>query len=182
MTATLTPATGTEPELIATLEAIERRVLWLAVRIVDYANRERAEGRRAQGGRPPGVVGVDGDVDDGALPRRPSGRGPGLGEAARLAGAACDRVPARAARPLLPHAAAGLRRPAGVPVADEGSVSGRLLDRVGRARLGGAALRRARGPVHGDAASAPRPGAASSRCSATRSSTRGTSGRRSPTR
>ncbi len=29
---------------IATLEAIERRVLWLAVRIVDYANRERPKG------------------------------------------------------------------------------------------------------------------------------------------
>jgi pyruvate dehydrogenase E1 component len=29
---------------VATLEAIERRVLWLAVRIVDHANRERAKG------------------------------------------------------------------------------------------------------------------------------------------
>jgi pyruvate dehydrogenase E1 component len=32
---------GSQPDSIATLTAIERRVLWLAVRIVDYANRER---------------------------------------------------------------------------------------------------------------------------------------------
>jgi pyruvate dehydrogenase E1 component len=32
---------GSQPDSIATLKAIERRVLWLAVRIVDYANRER---------------------------------------------------------------------------------------------------------------------------------------------
>ena len=31
-------------EALATLSAIERRVLWLAVRIVDYANRERPKG------------------------------------------------------------------------------------------------------------------------------------------
>jgi pyruvate dehydrogenase E1 component len=39
-----TPASGSQAELISTLEAIERRVLWLAVRIVDYANRERPKG------------------------------------------------------------------------------------------------------------------------------------------
>ena len=39
-----TAARSTQPELIATLQAIERRVLWLAVRIVDYANRERPKG------------------------------------------------------------------------------------------------------------------------------------------
>ncbi len=38
-----TLATGTSVEL-ATLAAIERRVLWLAIRIVDYANRERPSG------------------------------------------------------------------------------------------------------------------------------------------
>ena len=38
-----TLATGTSVDL-ATLAAIERRVLWLAVRIVDYANRERPSG------------------------------------------------------------------------------------------------------------------------------------------
>src|SRR6476646_2929200 len=41
-------ATASEPrsgdDVLATLQAIERRVLWLAVRIVDYANRERPKG------------------------------------------------------------------------------------------------------------------------------------------
>src|SRR3954449_10774996 len=32
------------PDALATLTAIERRVLWLAVRIVDFANRERPKG------------------------------------------------------------------------------------------------------------------------------------------
>jgi len=32
------------PPALAALSAIERRVLWLAVRIVDYANRERPKG------------------------------------------------------------------------------------------------------------------------------------------
>ena len=36
-------APGTENDLAA-LASIERRVLWLAVRIVDYANRERPKG------------------------------------------------------------------------------------------------------------------------------------------
>jgi len=44
VTAAATPSAGIEPDPIATLEAIERRVLWLAVRIVDYANRERPKG------------------------------------------------------------------------------------------------------------------------------------------
>jgi pyruvate dehydrogenase E1 component len=37
-------ASASQAELISTLESIERRVLWLAVRIVDYANRERPKG------------------------------------------------------------------------------------------------------------------------------------------
>jgi pyruvate dehydrogenase E1 component len=39
-----TPERGAQPDSLATLTAIERRVLWLAVRIVDYANRERPKG------------------------------------------------------------------------------------------------------------------------------------------
>ena len=41
----------TEPEIdLAALDQIQRRVLWLAVRMVDHANRERAA-RSAPGGR-----------------------------------------------------------------------------------------------------------------------------------
>ena len=43
MTATDSHPSSTEA-LLETLRAIERRVLWLAVRIVDYANRERPKG------------------------------------------------------------------------------------------------------------------------------------------
>src|SRR3990172_10263337 len=35
------PSGSISPGELETLEAIERRVLWLAVRMVDYANRER---------------------------------------------------------------------------------------------------------------------------------------------
>src|SRR5581483_11576425 len=38
------PLTTAPPAELATLESIARRVLWLAVRIVDYANRERPKG------------------------------------------------------------------------------------------------------------------------------------------
>ena len=38
------PASKASGELLATLTAIERRLVWLAVRIVDYANRERPQG------------------------------------------------------------------------------------------------------------------------------------------
>ena len=37
------PARITDEQALGVLESIERRVLWLAVRIVDYANRERAK-------------------------------------------------------------------------------------------------------------------------------------------
>ena len=35
---------GFAPGTLETLASLERRVLWLAVRIVDYANRERPKG------------------------------------------------------------------------------------------------------------------------------------------
>ena len=51
----------------------------------------------------------------------------------------------------LPDDAPGIRRPPVVPEPDEGSLPGRLLDRLGRDRLGCAALRRAREPLRRDA-------------------------------
>ena len=75
-------------------------------------------------------------------------RGPGVREAACLSGAARDRVSARPARSLVPDTVAGLRRPAVVSRAHEGSIPGRLLDRLCRARVGGAAVRRAGRPVY----------------------------------
>ena len=93
-------AAPARPVDLAALSALERRVLWLAVRIVDHANRERPKGDAAQGGRPPGLVGVDGDAHDRAVARRPATREDRVSrEAARIAGAARDRVPARPPRP-----------------------------------------------------------------------------------
>ena len=90
-----------------------------------------------QGRRSPGLVGVDRHDHDGALLRRPARRGPGLGEAARSAGAPGDQLPARSARPRVPDRAAELRRAAELPQQDQGSRPGRLLDRVGRDRRDG---------------------------------------------
>ena len=176
------PATGAVPDSIATLEAIERRVLWLAVRIVDYANRERPKGDALK---------VGGHQASSASMVT-------LMTALYLADlGAEDRVSVKPhASPVL-HAIeyllGRLDRSYLTRLRDFGglqSYPSRTKDpfpvdystgSVGLG-LGGAAVRRARGPVHGDAGSAPRPAAGSSRCSATRSSTRGTSGRRSPTR
>ena len=60
-------------------------------------------------------------------------RRPGVGQAARLAGAARDQLPARRARRVLPHHAARVRRPAELPEPVQGPRPGRLLDRLGRA-------------------------------------------------
>ena len=143
------PATGAVPDSSSPRStAIERRVLWLAVRIVDYANRERPKGDALK---------VGGHQASSASMVT-------LMTALYLADlGAEDRVSVKPhASPVL-HAIeyllgrldrsylTRLRDFGGLqsyPVAHEGSVPGRLLDRVGRARLGGAAVRRARRPVH----------------------------------
>ena len=177
-----TTARSTEPGLIATLEAIERRVLWLAVRIVDYANRERPKGDALK---------VGGHQASSASMVT-------LMTALYLADLrAADRVSVKPhASPVL-HAIeyllgrldrsylTRLRDFGGLqayPSRTKDPYPGRLLDRIGRARLGGPAVRCARRPVYARRGSARRPAGASSRCSGTPSSTRATSGRRSPTR
>ena len=75
------------------------------------------------------------------------GARPRLGQAARRAGPARDRVPARHARPPLPDDAARVRRPAVLPEPAQGPGSGRLLDRLGRDRRHRADLERARAPL-----------------------------------
>ena len=100
-----------------------------------------------EGRRPPGVERVDGVADDRAVVRVPRGARPRVGQAARLAGAARDQLPARPARAALPDDAAPVRRPAVLPVAHEGPRPGRLLDRLGRHRRDRADLGRARAPL-----------------------------------
>ena len=77
------------------------------------------------------------------------GRGSGFGQAARLAGAARDRVSARPAGRRVPDDAAPVRRLAELSEPAQGSGAGRLLDRVGRDRRDGADLERDRPPLRG---------------------------------
>ena len=128
------------------LEEIQRRVLWLAVRMVDAANHERSTG-------------------DGVKVGGHQASSASLVTAmtalwfAHLS--AEDRVSVKPHASPVFHAIQYLlgnldrkylttlrcpRRPAGVPVADQGPGRCRLLDRVGRPRRGRAAVRR-RGPA-----------------------------------
>ena len=102
-----------------------------------------------QGRRPPGLERVDGDDDDRAVVLVPRGARPRLGQAARLARAARDQLPARAPGPEVPGDAAPVRRAAVLPLAREGPRPGRLLDRLGRDRGDGADLGRDRAPLRG---------------------------------
>ena len=109
-------------------------MLWLSAAIVDAANRGRPEHQRRQGRRSPVVVGVDGRHHGGAVVPRADQRGPGLGQAARLAGAARDQLPARRPRRDVPADAARQGRPAVLPLAPQGPRHRRLLHRLGRHR------------------------------------------------
>ncbi len=108
---------------------------------------------------------------------------PGVGQAARLPGAARGERPARPARRVLPPAAARARRPAALPVAAPRTPTGRTTR---PAASGSARPRRsgARSPAATPARTSARssPAAGRSACSATPSSTRARSGSASPTR
>ena len=174
-----------------TLDRIQRRVLWLAVRMVDHANRERPRRRctgrarrrvRGQGRRPHGVERVDGRDHDVAVVRPPQRRRQGVGEAARVAGLPRDQVPDRASSTA--RTCSGCASAAGCRATRRRTKDpGRVDFSTGSVGLGAvaplfavddAALHR-RALRHG----ARRP--ASSRSSVTPSSTRATCGRRWPT-
>ena len=151
MTAAPTTST-TDRETLTTLSAIERRVLWLAVRIVDYANRERPKGDALK---------VGGHQASSASMVT-------LMTALYLADLrAEDRVSVKPhASPVLQaieYLLGRLDRSYLTRLRDFGGLQsypsrtkdpypGRLLDRLGRARIGCAAVRRARRPLHADAA------------------------------
>ena len=129
------------------LDAVQRRVLWLATAIVHHANRVRPEPQRHQGRRPPGLERVDGLAHDRAVVRAPRGARPRVGQAARLAGPARDQLPARAAGPRLPAAPARVRGPSVLSEPHQGPRPGRLLDRQRRHRSDGDDLGRAGAPL-----------------------------------
>ena len=166
----------------AALEVLEARAAARAV-AGDEHRAPRQQGARdalrGEGGRPSGLLGVDGEHHVGALLRAPARARPGVGEATRSAGAARDQLSAGPARRALPDRAARVRGPAELSEPYEGPRPGRLLDRVGRA-----SARRRRSGARSPTAtwrgtSRCRAAGARSRCSATPSSTRARSGRRS---
>ena len=91
-------ADSADRERLATLDSIQQRVLWLATAIVHHANRVRPERLRGEGRRPPGLERLGGLDHDRAVVRHLRGARRGVGQAARVAGAARDQLPARPAR------------------------------------------------------------------------------------
>ena len=142
----------------AVVAAVERRVLWLATAIVHHANRVR---------RNPSGLKVGGHQASSASMatimtelwfRHLRRAGPGVGQAARLAGAARDQLPARRAARGLPDHAARVRRAAELPEPREGPGPGRLLDRLGRDRGDRADLGCAGPPLRGQVRTRPATG------------------------
>ena len=109
-----------------------------------------AERRRAEGGRPPGELGLGREHHDRALRDvSPPGRSDRR-QAARLPRLPRPPVPARAPPRGRPPTLSGLRRAPGLPESDQGHRRRGLLHGLGRARRGRGDLRRARAPVpHG---------------------------------
>ena len=117
----------------------------------DRASRQPGAGDAfgREGRRSSGVLGV-GRVDhDRALVRASARARPSVGEAARLAGPARDRVSARSAGPQIPDDVASVRWAAELPEPAEGSGARRLLHRLGRDRRDRADLERGRAPLRG---------------------------------
>ena len=121
---------------LAILRAIEKKLLWLSSWTIHHANHLRAEPGQAEGRRPPGVLRLGRQHHDRAVLRRAAPRRPGRGQAAREPDLPCRHAPAR---PRADRAAAefpGAGRGAVLPVAHQGPVRRRLLDRLGRPGCG----------------------------------------------
>ncbi len=102
---------------------------------------------RREGGRPPGVERLDGQPHVRALVLGAARRGPRVGQAARLAGAARDQLPAGPPRAPLPRDAARVRGPAELSQPHQGPRPGGLLDRLGGHRRHRPDLERVRAPL-----------------------------------
>ena len=112
----LTAAAGTD----AALRAVEERVLWLATAIVDHANHVRPNPDRLKVGGHQASSASMVTIMTSLWLEQLGGRGPGLGKAARLAGAARAGIPARRPRRGVPDLAAAVRRPAELPEPAQG--------------------------------------------------------------
>ena len=87
----------------ATVAAVERRVLWLATAIVHHANRVRSDPSGLKVGGHQASSASMATIMTELWFRHLRRRGPGVGQAARVAGAARDQPPARGAGPGVPH-------------------------------------------------------------------------------
>ena len=92
---------------------------------------------RAQGGRPPGVLRLGGDADDGALLRRAGAERPCRREAPREPGVPRDPVPLRQPDQGQAGRFPGLRRRPELSLAHQGQRRRGHLHRLGRARASG---------------------------------------------
>ena len=157
-------------------------MLWLATAIVHHANRvrENRSGVKVGGHQASSASMVS--LMTRALVLRAARRGPGVGQAARLAGAARDQLPARPPRAPLPRDAARVRRPAelsrAAPRTPTRSTTRPARWASARPPRSGA---RSRAATSSTTASRRRRWAARSPWWATPSWTRARSGRRSPT-
>ena len=136
------------------LRAVEQRVLWLSTSMIHHANRVRPNPAGLKvGGHQASCASMVVDHDL-AVVRAAACRGPGVGQAARVAGAARHQLSARRARREVPDDAAGVRRPAELPEPLQGPRPGRLLHRIGRHRGDRTDLGRHRPPLRRHASSA----------------------------
>ncbi len=116
---------------LGVLREVEQRVLWLSTAIVDHANRVRPNPSGLKvGGHQASSASMVSIMTSLWFDQLRAER-PGVGQAARLAGAARDQLPARRAGRVVPDHAARVRRPAELPEPVQGPGPGRLLDRLG---------------------------------------------------
>ena len=105
---------GLTPETLATLESIERRLLWLSTQIIHHANNVRPNPDKSKvGGHQASSASVATDPHR-ALLLIPARRRSRLDQTARLPRLPRRAIPARPPRPLVPDHAARVRRSAGL--------------------------------------------------------------------
>ena len=179
------PARIADERSLAPSNPIERRVLWLAVRIVDYARSRAAAGddpSKVGGHQAP--LGIDGHADDGALTSPSSDADDRASASNRTRRRCCMRSSTLLAGSLALPYLTRLSDSGGLRAYPSHHGSTFPVDySTGSVGLGSAARSSAHSPTaYVKRASDSGPAAASSRCSETPSSTRGTSGRRQSNR
>ena len=141
---------GLTPETLATLESIERRLLWLSTQIIHHANNVRPNPDKSKVG---GHQASSASVATILTALYFSFLRPGTASRSNRTPPRLPRraIPARPPRPLLFADAASVRWPTSLSVAHQGPGPGRFFDRLGRVGRGGAGVCRAGRQVRQDA-------------------------------